>query len=118
MTDLVAWASNDNAEMKHVQRVVEGGEWEKVFLLSGADAKMALPHGEKIKNVRLDSGKPMPEIVRDVRKALEGNINTFETAVNLIGGSGKQHSVLLSALLQMGCGIRIVVYTAEGVKEL
>ncbi|MDO8480433.1 MAG: hypothetical protein Q7S65_01305 [Nanoarchaeota archaeon] len=118
MTDLVAWVSNDSAEMKHVSRVVEGGEWEHVFLLTTAEVKHPLPSGEKVRVVTFDGAKPMPELVKDLRKALEGNLDIFETSVNLIAGSGKQHSVLLSALLQMGCGVRIVAYTAEGVREL
>ena len=42
----------------------------------------------------------------------------METAVNLISGDGKEHMALLSALLKLGVGIRLIALTKEGVKEV
>jgi len=36
----------------------------------------------------------------------------------MTSGSGKEHMALLSALLKLGLGIRLVSFTNNGIKEL
>ena len=42
----------------------------------------------------------------------------FEVAVTLASGTGKEHMALISALLSIPVGIRLVVYTKDGVQVI
>lgn len=41
-----------------------------------------------------------------------------DVAINFISGSGKLHMALIAALLKCGVGIRLVISSDKGVKEL
>ena len=45
-------------------------------------------------------------------------IKDSEVAVNFVSGTGKEHMALLSALLKLGIGIRLLALTKEGVTEI
>jgi len=42
--------------------------------------------------------------------------SAFEVAVSLASGNGKEHMALISALLSIPVGIRLVVYTKNGIE--
>ena len=52
-----------------------------------------------------------------VESKLKDKVNG-EIALNLISGTGKEHMAILSALLKLGVGIRLVALTKDGVEEL
>ncbi|HLC66335.1 MAG TPA: hypothetical protein VJK52_01715, partial [Candidatus Nanoarchaeia archaeon] len=66
----------------------------------------------------IDPTKPTGTLSEDIRVQLAGKIQDLEVAVNFISGTGKEHMALLSALLKLGLGIRLVVLTKDGVAEL
>ena len=41
-----------------------------------------------------------------------------EAAVNLISGNGKEHMAVISALMKLGLGIRLIALTPNGIKEI
>ena len=57
-------------------------------------------------------------IIEDVVKQLSGKLKGFEVALNLASGSGKEHMAIISALIKLGVGFRLVVLTKEGIKEI
>ena len=60
----------------------------------------------------------IPDLIEDLKTALKDKVKMMETAVNIISGEGKEHIALLSALLKIGVGIRLVALTKEGIKEV
>jgi hypothetical protein len=66
----------------------------------------------------IDPSKFLPELVEDLKNVLKGKINGLEVGVNFISGSGKEHMALMSALQQLGIGLRLVALTKDGVKEI
>ena len=42
----------------------------------------------------------------------------MEVAVNIVSGNGKEHMAIISALLKLGVGIRLMAVTKDGVREL
>ena len=57
-------------------------------------------------------------LIDKIKSQLEGKIKGTEVALNLASGSGKEHMALLSALLKLGVGIRLVSFTNNGIKEI
>ena len=62
--------------------------------------------------------KPVSELIEDIRKSLDGKIYDLDVALNMVSGTGKEHMAILSALLKLGLGIRLMAVTKNGVVEL
>ena len=118
MTELVACLSSGKGTWAHVSRLIEGQEWEKVFLITDFFGKEKFEKKNNVEFIVIDPNKFLPEIVEDIKKGLSGKITGLEVGVNFISGSGKEHMALMSALQQLGVGLRLVALTKEGIKEV
>lgn len=116
MTDLIACLTGEKGA-SHVMSLVERKDWENVFLITSAPLKN-FKCGKKVEFVEVDFSEPVSEVIDKIKKGLDGRINGFEVALNLVAGEGKEHMAILAALLKMGVGIRLVAVTKEGVREL
>jgi len=116
MTDLVACLTNQKGISEHVKRVVEDVEWENIYIFTAED--VSIKFGKKVEIVRLDLGKTISELSGFIRERLDGKLNDLEVAVNVVGGSGKEHMALISAILKLGFGVRLVALTPNGVKTI
>lgn len=115
--DLVACVSQPEKTWNHVQKLVERGEWDQVFIITDEQGKSFLAP-KKTELVLVDFTKPANEIITKIQQVLRGKIADLEVALNIVSGNGKEHMVILSALLKLGLGIRLVALTKEGVSEL
>lgn len=116
MTSLVACLGDEKGTVSHVAKIIEGQEWDKVFLIT-----YKKPTGFNNKNIEfiiIDQNKFLPELVEEIKAKLDGKINDAEAGLNLISGNGKQHMAVLCALLKLGLGIRLIALTPKGVKEI
>lgn len=118
MTELVACLSPERDMWGHVARLINEHEWENVFLIGDGVAKTNFKTEKNAELVLVDFKKPVFELIEDIKKGLSGKIKGIEAAVNIISGTGKQHTAIMSALLKMGLGIRFVAVTKEGIKEI
>ena len=118
MTDLITFISSGKGTVAHVHKVIEGQPWEQIFILATEESKGEVPKNNAIHLVIFDPRRTLPELVADFKSALKDKVKMMESAVNIISGEGKEHMALLSALLQLGVGIRMVALTKDGVKEV
>jgi hypothetical protein len=119
MTDLVTIVSSDNlGEWKHVLKVIEGMEWNNIYVLVNEEANKKFKANKPIQKIVIDPKKTTLQIISHIKQHLEGKFDDMCVAVNMISGSGKEHMAIVSALLQMGLGIRICALTEKGVKEI
>lgn len=117
MTSLVACLGAGKGTWVHVSRLIECQEWESIVLITNP---FGLENFENTKNAQLvviDDRKDIPELTEDIMKALDGKF-FGDVAVNFVSGDGKWHMALLSALLKLGVGIRLVDLTKDGFKEI
>ena len=115
MTDLIACLSTGKGTIGHVTKVIEGMEWNKIFLITnGVEFKSS----KEVEMVVIDTSKTITEMAADIKKALSGKINDLEVALNIVSGDGREHMAIVSALLQLGLGIRLVALTKEGVRVI
>ena len=118
MTDLVILVSSGIGTTKHVEKVVDGMSWGRVFLIvpKGLSVPFTIPsNGESL---FLDFSLPIQEVIEVLAKELKPKISGTEVGLNLISGDGKEHMAILSAVLKCGVGFRIVALTREGVIEI
>ena len=118
MTSLIAYISSGKGTWAHVNRLISDQEWDKIFLLTDEFGKENFKPDKPVEFIIIDSNKYLPELTEDIKKALDGKITGIEVGVNFISGNGKEHMALLSALLKLGLGLRLVALTKDGIKEV
>ena len=118
MTDLVACLSTGKGTWIHVKGVISGSEWDNIFLITNEFGKEKFKSEKKIELIVVDSNKPLLELVEDIKKQLKDKIVGTEVALNLVSGTGKEHMAILSAVLKLGLGEKLVALAKDGIKEI
>lgn len=117
MTELVALLSMGKGTWSEVARLIKSQEWEKVFLLTN-EFGSRFRGGENVELLVVDFTKDIGALRDEMRAKLDGKIKGLEVAVNLASGEGKEHMALLSVLMRLGVGFRIVTVTEKGCEEV
>lgn len=119
MTNLVACVSSGGkGTWLHVAKLCEEVEWDNIFIISNQEGKDNFKCKKDINFILIDENKTISELRDHIKTNLNGKINDTEMAVNIVSGSGKEHMALLSALLKLGLGIRLMALTREGIQEI
>lgn len=109
MATLIACLSTGKGTWGHVSALIKQEEWDKIFLITNDFGKEKYSNEKAFELVIIDSNKKSEDLVEDINSALTGKILDTEVAVNLISGSGNEHMAVLSAILKLGLGVRLVV---------
>ncbi len=113
MTTLVACLSTGKGTWSNVTKLITSEKFERCFLLTNDFGKEHFKPLENVNLIVVDSRKPIKELVDFIKKSLDGKIPDTEVALNLASGSGKEHMALVSALLNLGLGIRLVDFEED-----
>ena len=112
--ELIAYLGNDKENWGQVTALVKRGEWEKVILVKDKGISELPAQGDV---VDIDATKPLLELKEDLKEKLKKKLNgSFEVALSLASGTGKEHMALIGALLALPVGIKIAVFTKDGVQ--
>lgn len=117
MTSLIACLSTGKGTWGHVSRIIEDEKWDKVFLITNEFGKENFQQTKNTELIIIDSNKGLKEVQQDIINQLKDKIEG-EVALNIVSGTGKEHMALLSALLKLGLGIRLIALTKDGVEEI
>jgi 5S rRNA maturation endonuclease (ribonuclease M5) len=119
MTDLVACLSTGKGTWTGVLKLVNKPDFEKVFLVINAWTKDNLKlKKDNVCLITIDSDDKTSAIRDTITQQLEGKITGFEVAVNIDSGTGKEHTAIITALIQLGFALRFVVAEGDEVKEV
>ena len=94
--------------------IIKQETWDKIFIICEQKPNN-FPNAEFI---IINPNQYLSEMAEEVKNKLQGKINDIEIALNVISGQGKMHMAILSALLKLGLGIRLVALTKNGVREI
>jgi len=108
MTDLVACLSTGKGTWGPVTKLVNSGKFDKIYLLTNQFGSDNFTKKDNVELIVIDGFPEELELKEKINQALKGKLQG-EVAINLTSGSGREHMALLSALLQLGVGIRLVV---------
>jgi len=111
--ELVALVGSDKENLGQITALLNRGDWDKTILLKNKDSEF--PSG-KSEIINIDSSKPLTELKDELIKKLKEKVKGFEVALSIASGTGKEHMALISALLSIPVGIRLVVYTKNGIE--
>ena len=116
--EFVAFVGTDKENWGQIKALMNRVECEKIILVKNKDSE-EFPVEDKTKIIKVDCSKPITqlkeEILESLRKELSGD---FEVYLSLASGNGKEHMAVISALLNLPVGIKLVVYTKEGIQFL
>ncbi|MFH1589797.1 MAG: hypothetical protein ABIB43_04490 [archaeon] len=117
MTSLIACLSTGKGTWAQLSEVINGAEWEQIFLITNEFGKEKFAKGNAELMV-LDLNKSPDILCDEIVASLHGKNIGMEVAINITSGSGNEHMALLSALLKLGLGIRFVFSKNGKVEEL
>jgi len=113
--ELVAFLGQDKETWGQVTGLINKGDWEKIILVKSKDSE-TFPVPENGKEIMIDSSKPLLDIKSDLLKKLKPHLSGLECSLSIASGNGKEHMALISALLSLPVGIRLAVFTKQGVE--
>lgn len=113
--ELVAFLGDDKETWGQVTGLINHGEWEKIILVkSKTSDDYNSPRPADL--ITVDTSKPLMDLKEDMVKKLKSKFSGFDVHVSIASGTGKAHMALISALLSVPVGIRLVVFTKNGVE--
>lgn len=113
--ELVAFLGKDKENWGQITGLINKGEWEKVLLIRSNDSD-SFPVPGNGREIVIDTAKPMTDIKSDLLKKLKSNLSGMECALSIASGNGKEHMAVISALLSLPVGIRLTVFTKNGIE--
>lgn len=115
--ELVAFLGDDSQTWGQVTGLINHGEWEKIILVkSKTSGEYVSPKEADI--ISVDTSKPLLELKDDLVNKLKSKFRAFDVHVSIASGTGKEHMALISALLSVPVGIRLVVFTKNGIETI
>lgn len=116
--EFVAFVGQDKENWGQITALVNRLEAERNILVISKNVE-GFPTNERCEIISIDSGKPLAQMQEELLKKLKEKLSgDFEVSLSLASGNGKEHMALLSALLNVPVGVKIVVYTKEGIQFL
>ena len=115
--ELVAFLGNDKETWGQVTGLINHGDWEKIIIIKSKSADdYESPKEAQI--ITIDTAKPLIELKDDIANKLKNKFEGFDVNISIASGNGKEHMALISALLSVPVGIRLVVFTKNGIAFL
>jgi len=118
MAHLMACLGSDKETWTDVNAVMQSGFFDKIYLVANDFAaqhysRPAVKSDVKIIILRLNFAKASEDLVPELyiilkKHFLEDKIQDLDIAVNITSGTGKEHAVVISTLMKLGYGIRLV----------
>jgi len=115
--DLVAFVGNDRENWGQITAIIKRGAWDNVIVVKDKEVKdfPVLSNGAILD---IDCKVPLVELKKEMMDKLKSKVKEFEVSLTIASGSGKEHMALISALLSMPVGIRLVVFTKKGIEQI
>lgn len=118
MPELIACLSTGKGTWGHVARLLSDNTWDKIYLITNDYGKENFTVNPKTELLSVNMSQGLKELRDEIHEKLKDKIKDTEVAVNLISGTGKEHMALMSALLKLGVGIRLIAVTKDGVEVI
>lgn len=112
--ELVVFIGSDKESWGQIAGIINRGTWDKIIIVKSSQDDFPAPEGSII--IKLDSSKSITEMKNYLNLKLKDKFSTFEAHLSVASGNGKEHMALISALLSIPVGIRLVAFTKNGIE--
>lgn len=113
MPTLIACLSTGKGTWTEVARLIQYGNWSKVFLITLPFGRDTFKPDSKTELIVIDENMELNSLKEDIKKQLEGRVTDFEIALNFSSGSGKEHMAVVEAVLELGFNFRLVTFSGN-----
>jgi hypothetical protein len=112
--ELVAFLGKDQENYGQITALLKRGKWDKVVLVKSKDAQNFSSEAETLV---IDTSQSIVELKEELQTKIKSKLSgSFEVALSIASGNGKEHMALISALLNIPVGIKFVVFTKKGIE--
>jgi hypothetical protein len=118
MAHLIACLGSGKGTWNDVNKIISSGMFDKVYLVTSdfGEKNYVRPGVKpevKITLVKLDFEKASEDLVPELyiilkKHFMQDKVQDLDMAVNITSGTGKEHSIVISTLMKLGYGIRLV----------
>ena len=116
MTALIACLGAGKGTWAEVAKIIKAESWDKIILVTNSFGREKFQAGAEF--MVIDDFRPAHELTNEIVMQLKGKLAETEVALSLASGSGNVHMALLSALLKLGFGIRLVSVVNDKIEEV
>jgi hypothetical protein len=100
-----------------VSKLIGQENWEHVYIITTDFGKEKFTCEKPHTFIIINSFGTVEEIKTKLIESLKNKIS-LDVGVNFISGTGKEHMALLSSLLELGVGIRLIISGEKEFKEI
>jgi hypothetical protein len=113
--ELVAYLGRNRESWGQVSALINKTKWDKVVIVKEKNTdEFPIEVNETIK---VDCDQPITLLKTEMMDKLKSKLSgEFEVALSIASGNGKEHMAIISALLNIPVGVRLVAYTKDGVE--
>jgi hypothetical protein len=116
--NLVAMIGKGNEGLGQVSALINRFDAEKMILIKDKSVE-SFPENEKCEVLEVNCDADLASLCTEMKTKLNVALNKdFEVALSIASGTGKDHMALISALLTIPVGVKIVAYTKNGIEFL
>jgi len=116
--EMVIFLGEDKENWGQLSALIKRTEAEKIIIVKNKKTE-GFPANERCEEIAVDSDKPLIELKEDMMEKLKPKLSgDFEVSLSIASGNGKEHMALIAALLSIPVGIRIVVFTKNGIEVI
>jgi hypothetical protein len=115
--ELVALLSSGKGSWGQVAGLINRHEWSNIILVGNEFAEK-FSCDKKHEFIKINSNEKVLDLRDKLKEILKQKIKGIEVALSIASGDGKEHMALITALLSIPVGIRLVVLTQDGILDL
>ena len=117
MTDLVVMLTSGKGTWAEASRLVKQENWSHVYFVCTDFGKEKFTCDKPSSFIVIDSFSSPEDIKRSIVSQMKGKLG-LDVGVNMTSGTGYEHMALLSALLELGVGVRLVYAGENSMREI
>ena len=118
MATLVALLSTGKGTWAELAKLIRAHDWDRIFLITNEFGMSTFNRQQNMEFILINPEDSLQKMIEDMKKGLKDKVLDVDVALNMSSGSGKEHMALLSCLLKLGLGIRLVTTENDKLKEI
>ena len=108
MTELVITVGIGKGTWNAAKEVISKEAWGKIFVVTNAFGKEKFEAPSHAVFIVLDEQQSLVDMIATLKEAFKGKTTDLEVGVNITSGTGKEHTAVLQAIIELGLGFRFV----------
>ncbi len=114
--ELVAFLGEDKENWGQISALLNRMELDRAVIIKNKEVS-EFSVNDNCDIISVNSNQSLLELKKEIIDKLKPKISgDFEVALSIASGTGKEHMALISALLCIPVGIKLVVFTKNGVE--